>query len=125
MKTSDILKQAKALIELPSRWTRYTLARDASGSVVWPHDLEACKFCSVGAVKRAIHLNRQDPDLPKMPHATAIDALTKGRWLGARHTRTESLQAFNDMHTHPEVMKLFDDAIKDALQSEAQQEQTQ
>jgi hypothetical protein len=90
------LRAARELISVPERWTQGELARGKSGRAVSPRGKAAVCWCAEGAISRYAP-----------PYGDAwtpsIDALSSG--LG------EEAFAFNDTHTHAEVLALFDRTI--------------
>ena len=99
MKTLEILKVARALIEKPENWTQGTNARGKSGNPVICTGNAAVCWCAHGAITRA----------------------AKGVWYGeADRALTRQCPPnvgyiyFNDTpgRTHPEVLALFDKAIE-------------
>lgn len=96
---AEVLRAARALIEVPERWTKCAFARDAKGIVVSEDEESAVCFCVLGAIYRH-------------PPSPLTD--------GARWFLDESLPetflgvgTFNDhpSTTHADVLALFDRAI--------------
>ena len=119
MTASEVLRKARALIEKPENWTQGAYARgidDAGKSIK-----DACSLCTVGAVyaitndlwvggekifQRVLYwLGSALAGLGEPPH----DSAEKNSQKDGEH----GLQviAFNDTHTHAEVLALFDRAI--------------
>lgn len=102
MKTSEILRAARALIEDPAHWTKETYARTRTGRECAIDSRSAVAFCAIGSLTRI----RTDADA----------------FLGARRGLAvccgDSIADFNDTHTHTEVIAAFDCAIKKAEQEE-------
>lgn len=92
--TADILREARKLIERPEAWTQGVWARNAAGAEVEESSSDAVCWCSVGAIFRVAP--RQNYDVIR-----ALAALTGGM----------SPIAFNDTHTHAEVLAALDKAI--------------
>lgn len=89
------LIKARDLIADPSRWSRFSMARDANGSQVLVHSKEACRWCILGAIEKVV---------PRHLVADVIDALlVKAAWLGHR-----SIDDLNDFGGHLKVLRLFD-----------------
>lgn len=103
MTTSQILREARKLIEKPENWTQGAYARDKDGNEVDVCDDAACCFCSMGAVALAAG-GQQNGALARME-------LTKFTLAG--------VAAFNDVYSHAEVLSLFSKAIAAAEASEA------
>jgi hypothetical protein len=96
----NTLRQARALIEVPERWTQTYVAVDSTGFPCSPLASEALCWCALGAVER---IAGHDGDL----HLRVSDLLRA-------HTPDNSVASFNDSHSHSEVLALFDAAIKAA-----------
>lgn len=92
MKPSEILRKAKALIDTPEKWTQGTYARDSQDNASSILGDQACKFCSLGALHKV-----SDSVYFSMNYLEKI--------FGA------PIDAFNDTHTHAEVMAKWDEAI--------------
>ena len=100
--TKDILTKARELISDEKHWIKGEYGVTAAG---WPVDQEqlheASCFCAIGAIVRAMQILRKDDTLKRTP--SELYAML--------HLDSLSLIIFNDRHTHPEVLKLFDDMI--------------
>ena len=94
MTTLQTLKAAREKITDPLRWTQGTWARDVQG---WPveRDGDAACWCAWGAVTSV--------KAGVGAELAACDELHK--------SAGGSFIAFNDTHTHAEVLALFDKAI--------------
>lgn len=103
-----ILRHAKALISNKEHWIKDEFATNAYGEVVPSYDDTACKFCAVGANRKAVGFGKSDISLPYLTMATAL--MTLGT--------SAHIAKFNDMATHEEVMELFDVAIAWAIGAE-------
>lgn len=123
MKTSEILKKAKSLIDSPEKWAKGHYATDDCGYQVNVMDKRAACFCSVGAVQRATHegLMRSEQALATLNGRSDKAFATLNRQLkGCSGTfARRNVVDFNDYHTHTEVMDMFDRAIAAAEQEEA------
>jgi len=97
--TLEILKAARELISAPERWTRDQFSRNEAGFAIDPESEKACCFCAVGALIKV-----SDNDI--FLRHQAKDFLAEHLPVGYA-----SIPAFNDSHTHPEVVALFDAAI--------------
>jgi len=86
MKTPrQILIDARKLIEKPENHTRYVFNDHG-------------RFCSLGAIRHVCH-----PQDNPLLHGATVEVLQK--------EMKGSVVAFNDTHTHPEVLAAFDRAI--------------
>lgn len=126
MKISEVLTDARKLIERPENWCRGTMARDSDGCAVPVEHKLASKFCSTGAVNRVAHSLENS-------YARGVDALNMLYKVMSRvygnaspvptpfpFSAPVSIAAYNDMQdrTHYEILKLFDDAIALAKKEE-------
>jgi len=100
-----ILRHAKALIADKEHWIKDEFATNAYGEVVPMYDNSACKFCAVGANRKAAGFGRSEISRPYLAMATAL--MTLGT--------SAHIARFNDSATHEEVMELFDVAIEWAI----------
>jgi len=97
--TVKILRDARALIEDPARWTTGRYARDQDDYAVPTDSSDACKFCAIGAISRVADLSpREAEDALEM---VLRRQLAKDAWISQ----------FNDANPHAEVLALFDRAI--------------
>lgn len=94
--TAEILKKARELIKDPENWTQKACARDKYGYEVEVDSKEAYCFCTIGAIAKV------------SGRSTDGDARNVLRDIigGSR-----SIANFNDGHTHPQVLDVFDRAI--------------
>lgn len=102
MKSSEILRAAKKLIENENNWIKGAFALDDEDNEVLGNDKKACKFCSLGALQ-CVQNTRELPSLYLRDAAN-----------------TTSVSRFNDDHSHQEVMEMFDKAIALAEKDENQ-----
>jgi len=93
MKTSEVLKQAKALINTPDKWCQGTL-----------HFFG--RSCSVGALERVL--------IPNGFRKALNNAAAYNYLVIAFGSPNGLLSTCNDTHTHAEVMTAFDIAIANA-----------
>jgi hypothetical protein len=102
-----ILVKAKERISDPERWCQGYYALDSQGKTVSSEDLDATRWCAVGAVLRtAVEL---DPD---EGYRLADEATTLlGVILPGTDVSINRVIRFNDANEHQDVLKLFDDAI--------------
>jgi len=92
----SVLSAAKYKIADEKNWTRGTYARDALGQPISPACSTAVCFCSVGAISSVADRHDVFNEALKALHAAmGRDAF-----------------AYNDTHTHEEVLAAFDRAIK-------------
>jgi hypothetical protein len=100
----ETLKAARELISDPAKWTQNAFARDKKGKMIGPNGDGAVCFCAFGAIRF----------FTKEPNVTAADIFLNGF---SRLKNGEYLDVFNDTHTHPEVLALFDAAIAELEQA--------
>lgn len=99
MKSSEVLRRAKARISDPTRWCCGHFARSAAGVHTTSTDPRARSWCAIGAVlaeSETVENGHLD--------SSAI------RWL-ARVAGAETVGSLNDRVGHAGVMNLFDEAI--------------
>lgn len=97
----EVLIAARALIEDPERWTRFTLARTRFGMPVPPNSVGAYAYCALGAIDRAA------TDMHRALKITATYFLnSRGKNL--------RVSATNDTGSHADVLYMFDIAIANA-----------
>lgn len=98
MKTDlEVLQKARQVISNPANWTQRTSAVNALGEMVGVKSTEACAWCAVGAVYKA------------------MDAYSGTVWNpleGALPAGYNIVSEYNDTHSHEEVLALFDRAIE-------------
>ena len=63
MVESEILEHAWRVIERSESWTQTAAARDRTGAKVAPDDPDACCWCAIGAVEKAVADLGLDPTL--------------------------------------------------------------
>ena len=95
----ELLTQARALLADPEHWTKGAYARGTKGEPMSPTDNSAVCFCSVGAILRVAG---HDED-------GAYHHLQR---VCIRETSL-SLVTMNDTRSHPEVLAVWDIAIKE------------
>lgn len=112
MKTSTVLKKAKALLETKG-WTKGHLAEDKDGVPTHSLSTRATCFCAIGAIERACG---REP-FNALAVGPAIDALTDV--LPSSYAEPAD---YNDAprRTKAQVLALFDRAIKLAEELEKQ-----
>lgn len=111
MKTSELLIQAKSLIDSPEKWTQQVYARDKDGRTVLVDSEEAVCFCSLGSLRK---MGVSD----ELYHNAVTILNTTARQIS--DWRMAAVD-FNDAHSHKEVMALWDRAIEAAKQEEQQE----
>ena len=94
--TVTILKAARDLIAKPENWTKGAFARSAKGNRVRAAYKGAVCFCSIGALMK---VKGED-------YTDAINFLRRELPDGSM-----GIMAFNDSHSHAEVLDLFSKAI--------------
>ena len=109
MKISDVLIKAKTLIQDPESWTQGVSARDILYEPVPATSRDAVCFCTYGAVARALGLENST-----YYHEVARPLKKACAAISGSSMVTE----YNDTHTHPEVLALFDKAIELAKETE-------
>ena len=109
MTPAQLLRDARALIATPERWTQGTFARDAAGRRTYTWADDACRWCAFGAV---IASAGKDND-PLVDPAVALLSKAVG-W--------RDLTLWNDYpnRTHRDILAGLDRAIALAEAEEAQ-----
>lgn len=92
MKVSEVLIAAKALIVDPANWTQGAYARTTTGKVC--HIAVGTCYCSLGALKVTQGFIVPEKYKKYLENVMKCD-----------------IAAYNDSHTHAEVMKKWDEAI--------------
>ena len=110
-KPSELLTEAKAVIEDVTHWTTQVYARDQYGEPEGPSSDSACQFCSLGALRKIwFTSDKRDYFIKGTPYDTACDFLIKA--IKSLHPTYHGVIAdFNDARTHGEVMEAWDLAI--------------
>jgi hypothetical protein len=105
-----LLIRAKELIE--KGWAKDTFARNSKGKEVSDYSPEACKFCLVGAIRRAAYeLDLVNGTAPSINYWPLIDHLRNLLPKSKRKNATlyESIDQFNDACvTKKPVIKLIE-----------------
>jgi hypothetical protein len=100
MKTSEILKAGKALIEKPENWMKSTMARNSNGEPVYSANCEtAVSWCSAGALRKA-----SPYDTCTQEYKKAVSKL--------QYACEGGIITFNDTYNHSEIMEAWDKAIQ-------------
>lgn len=97
MTTLQILKEARLLISDPERWTKGTFARNSENDPVLPDDKQAVCWCAVGSVGKVCETDSEG--FGKVTNELSL--IVAPDFIGD----------FNDTHSHPEVLAMFDKAI--------------
>lgn len=92
MTVHETLKAMRELLADEKRWTQKVYARAYGGVPVWSSDARAVCWCLIGACNKV--------------SGSTISSLTLAETLDC------DPGAFNDSHTHAEVIAKLDDAIK-------------
>ena len=110
----ETLIKARELISDPERWTQGVYARNRSGHRVIYYESDACRFCSLGAIRRSVS-ETGGFDLKREMDATSILARAIAGVSPRKQWSSEAVVfEFNDTHTHAEVLAAFDRAIERA-----------
>lgn len=114
MKASELLREARKIIEQEDHWTQGSyaqavrepkLATIGNARPVMADD--ATCFCSMGALYRAAHVNNfQEIEEEVWAARAVLDQAAV-----AADPSSMSIIGFNDKHTHDEVLAVFDEAI--------------
>lgn len=97
MNDLEIVKKAKAQISDPQHWCKFVCARDGSGNSVGIVNNNAVSWCIVGALIKITF----DSDVTPLHKMNAY----------CHKKHNIGLGEFNDLHTHEEVLALFDEFI--------------
>jgi hypothetical protein len=98
----QVLRNARALIERPTDWTRGVHARAENGRPVMWHDRQACRWCALGAINRAVY------DL--IGHKEQAEGIADEIIADCFPC---NLSWINDKDGHATVLQLFDKALAD------------
>lgn len=85
---TEILLSAAFVLTPEENWTQFAYGKTADGEEVWHTDARACRWCLDGALRLA---GNEEP---------AVDAARHALWRATGHGAI----AFNDNHTHGEVL---------------------
>jgi hypothetical protein len=91
-----IILAAIALIENPEAWTQGASAQDSAGLPVPPESQQACRWCTLGAIDKVSY-----------DHNSWREATRRVRDVLRDDAPYTSIGAFNDNHTHAEVLALL------------------
>jgi hypothetical protein len=121
MKTSSLLKKAKALIDTPDKWCQHTPARDAEGTPTDWLGKNAASYCVSSAFYLAA-IRMRTQRVGDASYDNAIFCIYNNALLYIRAEMKDiSIPAWNDRTTHSAVMAVFDAAIKNAERDEEAQ----
>lgn len=110
MKVSAFMTEAKKVIEDPANWTIGWFARNADGFDVSALSETATCFCSLGAIERYAKCELEE-DL-----VGGVRSLSREAQCRLECVMGMAVEDFNDNHTHSEVMTMWDEAIKTAVE---------
>lgn len=96
-----VIMQARCYVTREETWTKARLARDWSGDPVSPLSEAACRFCALGAIRRAVYWDLQG--LVDIHDWTVVELLG---------TSSTVLANLNDVEGRLAVLALFDDWLK-------------
>jgi len=102
MKLSEQLEAAFALIDSEDKWCQNMYAADKNNEVTLLNNKAACKFCTMGAIKKAVR-NKDNVFV-----RSEFRRLTGINYIGQ----------FNDTHTYAEVREVWLKAIAKAKEEE-------
>lgn len=117
--THEVMCVARGLIADEKNWTKHSWARTATNNIAYPYEELACKFCALGAMRRAellltktlnpqldLTLGEIDDELP--PNFI----LTRG--LDVDEFFDGGISEYNDWEsrTHAEILQAFDNSIQ-------------
>ncbi len=113
----EVLRAARKLISLPSRWVKRWEAADVDGNQTTATEDDACAFCSLGALLRvtgSVDSFLYDASIARLAHAMYAPGLNRGRIPADVSTPDCAVVSFNDSYftTHGDVIAAFDDAIQ-------------
>lgn len=123
MKKSQLLRNAKVLIDTPEKWTQHSLARKADGSAVVPTALSATCFCSIGAIQRVVNDAVNEKHYNGIPYDLTerlASCLSTHVPISCHSYSVLAIVKFNDSESHAEVMAVWDAAIQQAEREEAE-----
>lgn len=100
MTPAELLRKARALLEMQNHWTKRAFALNAEGYVTDPTGNDAVCWCSVGAIRRVAGGAHRTAVIES---TNALTACLSGRYISE----------FNDdpNTTHADVLAMFDRAI--------------
>lgn len=106
----EILKEAKSVIENPENWCQGDLYQREDGSyATTPYDKGVCRYCSIGAVYKAIPFGHSGAGEYRR---AATNFLERAIDLRSKNGGAYRVVDFNDTNPHSEVMEMWNDAIR-------------
>lgn len=102
MKTIDILRQAKQLISKPENWNQGDWRKERDGQMC---------YCGMGALVAVVTGDEFDFTTNDINRAERLLSKAAGQLDNVHLSHLNTFAAFNDRHTHEEVMQAFDLAI--------------
>ncbi len=117
MNVSVFLRGAKAHIDTPAKWCQKAMCTDLYNQPVIFNDSSACKFCAIGAV--ILHRNKLAGTFHYPLEKKWVELYTEAKELLLDFSNGMCITEFNDSHSHAEIMKMFNDAIRQAELNEA------
>lgn len=107
MTPTELLIEARKLIENPKQWCQLQFAYTANGCATHAMDIRACKWCMEGAIQKVTMQRRtsakvRDECWRKL--AVAVEPYGPFR-------TTNPVSEFNDKHDHRAVLAAYDRAI--------------
>lgn len=108
-----VLREARALISDPSRWTKGAEARDIGGKSISSRSDSAVCFCSSGAVEHIVWRDRAScPVSTNKALFAGLIALCEEVERDTGYRKPIEVWNDNEARTHEEVLTLFDLAIE-------------
>lgn len=101
---AELLKNARELITDPAHWTQGAYAKNEYGSTTESHADNATCWCAYGVIRKVAYDN----------DSNSVEGLENAIDACATLLTGEECDgiAFNDSHTHAEVLQMFNCAIK-------------
>jgi hypothetical protein len=116
MRETEIYTKALEILDAPEKWTKYAMARDATGKQLWANafkDLpplreEAFCFCLAGALTKAVGRKLNSDDLPILKDYLCIK---NAAWI----------PDFNDaaITEYKDVIKVLEDVLEKSKEADA------
>lgn len=128
---SELLKRAAEILKDPTAWVKGDAALDNANRIVSPASKEACKFCLIGAIRKASVDIALESQLLQLTSQEDLEAqLESGPGYSVRvnafNAVTEELRfgwpisCYNDLAstTHADVLNVLQRAIEKAVKNE-------
>lgn len=139
MKTSDLLKKAKEVVKNPHHWVQDDYAVNAKGDRVDVGNETACRFCMMGAFRKAVFGTDTETRSSAAfnsgggnpaSHLTSVEiraARSAWEFVEKQFVKPKgfnSIVSFNDARetSHEDVIGVFDAAIEKAIENELEDE---